>query len=158
MFLECKKFIIDEDKYKKCFVDILKSNINKIKEEKEEIKYYRDNMSSKLHDYTCADPTLNTSEPISYSYFKMNNNSYDVDMLFNSTSAKIWIIHNFVSDDECEYLENYAKPLLEKSIVYNFGEGIDDISEYRTSKQAGYVLQGGENDPLWYNIQYAILN
>lgn len=61
---------------------------------------------------------------------------YTIETL--SLSPKVMLIHNFLSDDECEYLIREATPNLERAVVVD-SEGINSdglIVEHRTSDGA----------------------
>lgn len=95
-------------------------------------------MTSRLRNYTCSDPDLETTPPIYSTSVNASGNSYSVDILLNSDNAKIWTIDNLVSDDECETLmENARAKLVRATVSGDDGESV--VSESRKAQQARYI-------------------
>lgn len=94
-------------------------------------------MTSRLRNYTCSDPDLQTSPPVYSTSVNASGNSYSVDVLLNSDNAKIWTIDDLVTDDECETLMDHAREKLERATVSG-EDGISVVSESRKAQQARY--------------------
>lgn len=113
----------------------------------EEAKYSRDLMSDRLRNYTCQDVNMDTSSPISSASETVFGKSVVVDTMLHMNEAKIWVVHDFVSDSECDILMNYATGKLVRATVS--GEGGKAVeSASRRAQQAGYEISG-PTDPLW---------
>ena len=131
-----------------CVANLLQEDIVKISDSKDQLTKYRDLISSRLRNYTCSDLTMNSSEPISTETFSYANKRYKVDVIFNTPHAKIWAVHDFVSDDECAHFMKYGQSRLRRATVAA-EDGTSTVSPHRKAQQAGYDLQTRPNDPLW---------
>lgn len=59
----------DSSSHVKCVADSVFASVARVAEEKARLKRYRSTLSERFRNYTCADPSLNTSEPIeSFTY------------------------------------------------------------------------------------------
>lgn len=143
--------------YISCMADAVSPDILKLTESKERVAKYRDAMSNRLRNYTCDDPTLETSRAI-YSYpYHINGKTFDVQVLLNMSHAKIWWVDGLVSDEECRVLEKHGKPRLRRATVAA-GDGTSIVSESRKAQQASYNehITRGAADPL-YDLQGRLL-
>ena len=78
----------------------------------------------------------------------VENGRYNVETLFENSRAKIWTVANFISDDECDVLERFAKPVLRRATVAG-EDGTSVVSENRKAQQAAYDKhQRNPQDPL----------
>jgi hypothetical protein len=132
---------------KKAVVDLAKEYIDSY----DTLSKYRDIVSNKLRNYTCAnDDGWNTSAPIrSYEYLHLGI-QYRVDVLLDTDRAKIWLVHDFVTEEECEFLINYARPQLAKGTVIG-ANSENHHSDFRKIQQAGYEFDDDSlhDDELW---------
>lgn len=103
-------------------------------------------MSARLRNYTCADPTMNTTTPISSKTVNIMNKQYHMDTYLDMDSAKIWSVSNFITPDECSILMNYGVKHLRRATVAG-EDGLGTISIHRRAQQASYTIKG-ESDPL----------
>ena len=131
-----------------CVADAVYEDLVKIRQSKDEITKYRDLMTGKLRNYTCADPQMNTSKPLKTDLTAIGRDQFTVDTLFESTHANIWLIHDFITPAECKVLEDYGAPRLRRATVAA-EDGTSTISEHRKAQQAGYELQSDPKNPLW---------
>lgn len=136
------------EEFSDCVANQLEEDVVKISDSKDQLKKYRDLISNRLRNYTCSDPKMNSSEPISTDYFNYANKRYKVDTLFDTSHAKIWAVHNFISDEECGQFMKYGKGRLRRATVAS-EDGTSTVSNHRKAQQAGYDLQGRPDDPLW---------
>lgn len=67
--------------------------------------------------------------------------------------GRIFLYHNFLSDEECDHIIKLAEPKLERSGVVDTQTGKEDVSNVRTSK--GMFLQRG-HDPVIAGIEARI--
>ena len=136
------------DEFDVCFSRALSEDVIKMEDKYTEVTRYRDSMSSRLRNYTCEDPTMVTSKPIQSLVMNVQNKNYNVDVLFDNPSAKIWIVHDFISDEECQILEDHGLPRLTRATVAG-DDGRSIVSENRKAQQASYNMhQTHEHDPL----------
>ena len=130
-----------------CLASNLIDDLEKHREENEKFSDMKSSMASRLRNYTCEDSTMQTSSPI-FSYdVSLLDKQVTVNVLLNKTSSKIWLVDNFVSDEECEILQNAARPLLARATVAG-PDGRPTLSEHRKANQARYDVTS-ETDPLW---------
>eukprot|EP01041_Mallomonas_annulata_P002031 gene2031-3948_t len=143
---ECEKS--NRNDFADCVADILNEDIEKISDSKDELAKYRDQISHRLRNYTCSDSNMSTSEPLRTSTFSVGKNTYKVDTMFETSHAKIWTIHNFISPEECGHFEKYGLPRLRRATVAA-EDGTSTVSNHRKAQQAGYDIQSRPKDPLW---------
>ena len=144
----CSKFRGEE--FSTCMASNIVEDITALTETKTQLSKFRDAMSWRLRNYTCADDTMRTSEPI-FSYdLALADKEVKVEVLLNKTHSKIWKVENFISDAECDVLQTHGKPLLRRATVAA-EDGSSMVSENRKANQAAYNLhkQNPASDPLW---------
>lgn len=141
--------LLEGDQFDLCFVKGIADDVIKTEDQKTEIVKYRNLMSARLRNYTCADETMNTSTPIKSTKVDLRGEIYDTDVLYDMPDAKIWLMHNFISEEECKILEDHGRSRLTRATVA--GEsGVSTISESRKAQQASYSShQDNEKDPLF---------
>jgi hypothetical protein len=96
--------------------------MDQIIKHQQNVKMYRDKISDKLRNYTCADDSLPTSTPKSSVVEFVYDKEYTVDTYLQLEHAKIWAVRDFITDDECEVLMDYGRPRLERAAVVGEGE------------------------------------
>lgn len=104
-------------------------------------------MSERLRNYTCADPKMETSKPASTNKIRVQNRDLTVDTMLDMKAAKIWVVHDFITADECKLLRDHGSKHLTRATVAG-EDGLGTISENRKAQQASYNVKGDE-DPLW---------
>ena len=132
----CKHFK-DEDEFLTCFGGGMENDVEKLIASKSKLVRIREAMSQRLRNYTCIDHDMNTSKPLRTEIENINGKSYEVNVYFESYRARIWTIPNFVTDEECDHLESFAKPKLKRATVAD-STGKSIVSENRKASQAGY--------------------
>lgn len=144
-----KCFGLDGDDFSSCIADGVLEDFTMIAEAKNQLKKQRDSISFKLRNYTCADPNMDSTEPLNVYPFEHNDQVFEVKELLNLTNAKIWMVENFVSDEECHILVEHGRPKLHRATVAA-EDGTSVVSEHRKANQASYNshYRNGE-DPLW---------
>lgn len=118
--------------------------VDEIEKANEEIAFQalvRTDMGELLEDYTCADTTLNTTEPIRTEYWR----DKEVGIMMERSSFKIHTIENFVTPEECLAVSELADPILEDAEVAD-GSGGGQLSENRKAKQAGIAVNWDEEE------------
>eukprot|EP00607_Mallomonas_marina_P005788 CAMPEP_0182437292 /NCGR_PEP_ID=MMETSP1167-20130531/84947_1 /TAXON_ID=2988 /ORGANISM="Mallomonas Sp, Strain CCMP3275" /LENGTH=408 /DNA_ID=CAMNT_0024630157 /DNA_START=151 /DNA_END=1377 /DNA_ORIENTATION=+ len=135
--------------FSECVANVLNEDIEKLSDAKDEISKYRNLMASRLRNYTCADPTMNSTAPIESTKMVVGDKRYKIDSLFESSHAHIWSIEDFVSPEECAALEKFGRPRLRRATVAA-EDGTSTVSESRKAQQAGYKnMRDFPDDPLW---------
>jgi hypothetical protein len=115
-----------------------KGIVDEIEKSNEEVTFQasvRTDMGELLENYTCADETLNTTEPTRTEYWRDKK----VGIMMERSSFKIHTIENFVTPEECLAVSEMADPILEDAEVAD-GSGGGQISENRKAKQAGITV------------------
>jgi len=138
------------DAFSACMASNLIEDITRLTDTKTQLIKFRDAMSSRLRNYTCADDFMETTKPI-YSYdYHLADKPITVNVLLNKTHSKIWTVDNFITDAECDILHKHGKPLLRRATVAA-EDGSSVVSENRKANQAAYNLhhQNPATDPLW---------
>ena len=120
----------------------------KLLKAQDDLIQYRDLLIDKLRNYTCADDDLETTTPISTTMEMIMEHEYQVDSHLLRDEAQIFVLHEFISEEECQVLKKSAEPRLERAVVVGEG-GIPVVSESRKAQQAAYKLKTAD-DPLWY--------
>lgn len=121
----------------------------KLADEKSTIVKYRDLVSERLRNYTCADMMLETTPAINTHSVRVFGTQYTINQYLDMPNAKIWTVSDFVTPDECNILMTTGKPLLRRATVAA-DDGTSVVSENRKANQAVYTFKRPETtDPLW---------
>lgn len=136
--------------FSKCVADGVIDDVTRMTDSKSRLTKYRDVISSRLRNYTCADETMETSEPENSHQVRIGPKTYNVDVMLDMKNAKIWVVEDFITPEECAVLENHGKPLLHRATVAA-EDGSSIVSEHRKANQASYNFhqQNFGRDPLW---------
>jgi hypothetical protein len=115
-------------------------------------KLARTNQVDFFENYTCADIEMRTSPPIRMdSWFNpKEGKAFDVSILHERSSSKVHTIDNFISEEECQAIEDAAVPLLHKATVAD-GKGGSTLSPNRKAMQAGITVpwnKESEGNPI----------
>jgi hypothetical protein len=138
------------DAFSACVANAIVDDVVKLTDSKTEMKAARDAMATRLRNYTCLDDSLNTSEPINTYNINMDGLDYEVNVLYDKPSSKIWYVDDFITDDECKILIDHGRPRLRRATVAA-EDGTSIVSESRKAQQTSYSkhLEQPETDPLW---------
>lgn len=140
---------LKDEEFAYCVANSTATYMSKIADAKDELEKYRDRISHQLRNYTCADDTMNSSLPTKTSTIVIAGREYTINTLFDTSHAKIWSVHNFVDDEECEQFKRVSGPKLRRATVAA-EDGTSTVSENRKAQQAGYdQMQHSLDDPLW---------
>lgn len=101
----------------------------------------RKGMAEKMENYTCADLTMETSEPVESTLWRGSKDAKprQVKVMLDRPASKIHVVENFISAEECLAMEEAAKPKLHRATVAD-GKGGSHFSEHRKAKQAGIAV------------------
>lgn len=133
------------DKFSGCVIETARPDFEGVQEETKYAKRSSDLMTSRLRNYTCSDPNLQTSPALYSKTFNDHDRSIQINMLLDNSHAKIWTVDNLISDSECESLMDNARPNLSRATVSN-GDGGGTVSESRKAQQARYVPKSNESN------------
>lgn len=135
-----------DDEFNRCFADRISKDVAKGKKNNSRLKTYRDLMATRLRNYTCYDDSLNTSLALRSTVFNVDNASYNSDILYEMSQAKIWTVQNFITEEECNILMEYGRPRLLTATVAG-EDGLPSVSVSRRAQQAAYLMNSPD-DPL----------
>lgn len=137
-----------KDGYHECLVSSIFGKTQDIMDQTSEIRKYRDLMSERLRNYTCADPNMTTTKSINTVPISFQKQLYTLEVLLDTSHAKIWYVKNFISPEECAVLTKHGQPRLTRATVAA-ADGSSVVSENRKAQQASYNLhQTKSTDPL----------
>ena len=149
---KCKELFNTKDKeFDTCVADGIIKQITDISSDMHELKKYRDKMALKLRNYTCADLEIENTTPLSVENITVRGREdIEVETLLDLDASKIWVAHNFVSDEECDILMNHGKPLLKRATIAA-EDGTSIVSNTRKAQQASYNFptKNQDKDQLW---------
>jgi hypothetical protein len=117
---------------------------NEIISANEEIAFQsevRTDMGEQMENYTCADRTLNTTEPKRTEYWEGRT----VSVMIDRPAAKIHVIEDFLTHEECMAVEEKARPGLHKAAVAD-NKGGSEISDNRKAMQATIKVHWDKED------------
>ncbi len=141
---------LDSDDLANCASNLLIDDVILLEKREAELRVYRDAMSARARNYSCADTTLNSSVSLQQNVVHIEDKQYIADSLLNMTRAKIWVVSQFIADDECELLMQSASSRLHRAVLSDEEDGSALVSEVRKAQQAAYsVARRGALDPLW---------
>ena len=75
-----------------CVTAGLLDDLTKASDSKVELVKHRDRLAERLRNYTCADPTLETSTPLDSKTVHFENISYRASTYLDMSNAKIWTV------------------------------------------------------------------
>lgn len=120
-------------------------------------------LSSLMENRTCADPNHETSTPIETRVWAHVDDvtagssdhgpdlvKREVLVLHDRQASQIHVLRNFISPEECQAIEEAAKPKLHRGTVAD-GSGGSRLSEARKAWQAGVKVpwkKENEGDPI----------
>jgi hypothetical protein len=101
----------------------------------------RKKMAAAYENYTCMDFDLPTTEAIEESTWEdpKSGEIYTTHIMLDRPASMIHVIEDFITDEECDAMEEAASPMLEKAVVAN-GAGGNEISPNRKALQAGITV------------------
>jgi len=98
----------------------------------------RKDIAASLENYTCVDDTLNSTADISTTAWKdpYTQTFHPVHVKHERSASRIHLIENFITDEECQAMEEAAAETLHHATVAD-GKGGSRLSESRKAMQAG---------------------
>jgi len=89
-----------------------------------------------FENYTCADFNLTTSPTIRNVTWTNKDTNYNIGILHEREHSKIHLLSDFITDEECQAMEDAANPILHVAVVDD-GKGGVEVSKHRKALQAG---------------------
>lgn len=114
-------------------------------------KELRRSMASLSENYTCSDPTLETTQPKQVTTWTYEGQERTVGILHQHEDSLIHVLHEFISPEECAAIEEAAAPILHRGTVAD-GKGGSKLSDNRKAWQAGINVKD------WKDINNPIAN
>lgn len=138
------------DPFSKCVADAVIGDVQRITDSKTALTKHRDMISNRLRNYTCADPNLESSLPVHSYNITVGSKQVQIDSLMDTPHAKIWVVENFITEEECDILVKHGGSRLRRATVAA-EDGSSIVSENRKAQQASYNLnhETPSKDPLW---------
>ena len=93
---------LPDEEFTKCVADGVIDDVNRLTDSKSQLARYRDLISSRLRNYTCEDPEMESTTPLSTTVMKSSGKEIVVDTLLDTPHAKIWKSDEFITEDECK--------------------------------------------------------
>lgn len=104
----------------------------------------RKDVASHLENYTCADETLDTTEDLETRVWEHQNGiKRTVHVKHERPASRIHVIENFISEEECQAMEESAAKTLHRATVAD-GKGGSQLSDNRKAMQAGIKVKWDE--------------
>lgn len=145
----CDQYANEAGAYTSCLAKTVEEDVLRLSESKERMSEYRDMMSIRLRNYTCRDESLETTEPLTTHVIEIDEVEYEAEVMLDLNNAKIWVVKNFLSPEECNILTTHAEGKLTRATVAA-EDGTSVVSEHRRANQASYdIHEAPEDDPLW---------
>ena len=138
------------DDFSKCVADAVIIDVQRITDSKTTLTKHRDAISNRLRNYTCADDAMKSSVPINSYNITVGSKAVQIDSLMDTPTAKIWVVEDFITSEECRILEEHGKSRLRRATVAA-EDGSSIVSENRKAQQASYNMHHSDPsaDPLW---------
>lgn len=130
-----------------CIYDSMEEPLMSLEHSKLQLSKQRDRMALRLRNYTCADSTMQSTEPIREEPLIVHHHEYIAKVYFENDHATIFGVDDFITDRECDILMEYGRPRLRRATVAA-DDGSSIISESRKAQQASYEIFDVENDAL----------
>lgn len=115
--------------------------VSQLEQANEEIAFQasvRKEVAEQLENYTCVDDDLDTSEDIEVRTWNHNHDGVErtVHVKHERPASRIHVVENFISEAECQAMEESASTTLHRATVAD-GKGGSQMSENRKAMQAG---------------------
>lgn len=135
---------LDGSEFATCISDKISEDINRLTATTEEMTKYRNLMSSRLRDYVCTDPRINSTSPLKSESTVLNGRHYAEEVLLDTDRAKIWTIQNVISRDECAYLAKNSQNVSPSSYMEESA-----IISSETDTLGGANIMRNSNNVIW---------
>eukprot|EP00605_Chrysophyceae_sp_TOSAG23-4_P000544 GSChrysophyteH1.ASY1.ANO1.613.1 assembled CDS len=152
---ECKRLHVDKgglqsDAFVECITGAVSEDLIKAQDRIEHLNTARTKISHRLRNYTCEDPESEATKPQRTYLWSHQGKAYDVEVLMDKPTARIWLVHDFVTSEECDVLITHGKPRLARATVAA-DDGTSIVSENRKAQQASYSVSGESFTIIQYN-------
>ena len=125
---------------KQCVESGVATEMEKANEEIAFQSQIRRKMGELFENYTCADHVLASTEPLRETQWIAGDKIVrEVHVMLDRPASRVHVIKNFISEEECQAMEDEAKPILHKATVAD-GKGGSELSPNRKALQAGITI------------------
>lgn len=147
---------LKDEAFAECIGEQVLQEVQRLLDTTKEIKRYRDQMSPRLFEYVCADDQPNVTHSLRSMTFEDRKQRYTVDLLIDTKRAKIWVVPDAVSPEECGQLLT-GSVSASGSVGAELVAGSDVATTTVPSDLTGFVPEKTYNlnegtpyqDPLW---------
>ena len=87
------------------------------------LRRQREALGPRLEELACKEVNLPTSDPVDVHSWNHNNEERKVSVLLDRPTAKIHVIDNFASKDECEFIERTRMGQYQHALVADEARG-----------------------------------
>lgn len=137
-----------KEELKKCIVQNLGKEVNRVMETTDLISNYHHKMVDRISHYSCNEGFMNDTKPLETKKYNFLGKSYRSDIYFAEGDSRVWGIYDFVSDEECATLfptRTFVDSIVDTFGALNFvGESKADSSVEKYEFQSAY-----RDDQLW---------
>mmetsp|Transcript_1189 Transcript_1189/g.4025 ORF Transcript_1189/g.4025 Transcript_1189/m.4025 type:complete len:424 (+) Transcript_1189:168-1439(+) len=157
-----------KDDFVGCVAGGVMAEMDRVQTKVEDTQRYHKALAARIRNYTCSDPSLETTTPESSFTWRYDGHTIRAHKLLDTPHAKIMHLENMVTQTECDMFRTHAAPLLTRATVAS-EDGTSIVSEARKAKQASYdvSMKPGHtmtllrqrvfaftNDQTGYNLQF----
>jgi len=101
----------------------------------------RKGVAEQLENYTCVDENLETSDDVETREWDHHDGvKRTVHVKHERPASRIHVVENFISEDECQAMEQSAEKTLHRATVAD-GKGGSQMSDNRKAMQAGITVK-----------------
>lgn len=151
---------LKDSDFSKCIEGKLLDEVNRLTNTTQEMKRFRDIMAPRIQNYVCADDKANMSEPLRSTKFEDRKIPYTVDLMVDADRAKVWVVKNAISVEECQHLAGHSVPAPAAAAAAvgdaqgsaaTSVDGSSVVDAVRNNAQLSYELplELPERDKLW---------
>jgi len=128
------------DEMKECVQQGVAGKIEELNGERNFQASIRTSMGQLIEDYTCKDHSLNTTTPIETKNWRgIDGKMRNVQIMVERDYAKIHVVKNFISEDECRAIKDQVGSHLYAATVANENGG-STLSPNRKAKQGSIAV------------------
>lgn len=131
-----------------CIAEAVTTDMEKLHSELSLIRNHHRNVANRLRNYTCSDLEMETTKAVQSFDWRWQGRTIQVDEMLDSSHAKIFVLHDFITPHECKALSDRTRGSLQRATVAA-ADGTSVVSESRRAQQASYnVDRSNPREPL----------
>jgi hypothetical protein len=105
------------DLFSECVANAIIDDVSVITDSKSKLTKFRDLVANRLRNYTCDDVLMESTEPIETKNYLIGDTNYKADVMLNLDSAKIMVVHDLITPEECDVLMSHGTSRLRRATV-----------------------------------------